>query len=100
MKRVRFGLILLFAAAILIFGESSVLKNDGIVRMVAAGLSDDVIVGLIASQPGEYSLGPDDVIQLKANKISDRVIDAMIKKNSPRQVAAAPPGDTAPRRVL
>src|SRR5665213_1084235 len=73
----------------------SVLNNDSITKMAGANLSDDVIVSMIKSQPGTYTVDPDSIIQLKKVGLSDTIIAAMIEKNSggPAPTASAP---TAP----
>jgi len=58
------------------------LSNDSIVKLAEAGLSDDLIVQSINSQPGHYALGANDLIQLKQDGVSEKVIAAMIAKNS------------------
>jgi hypothetical protein len=58
------------------------LTNDAIIRLVHSGLGDDVIVNMINSQPGQYSMSTDDVLALKKNHVSDRVLNAMIARSS------------------
>lgn len=65
------------------------LTNDSIEKMAKAGLSDDVIVSMIQSQPGNYDLSPDTLVALKKDGLSDKVLSAMAAKN------AAPPADKA-----
>jgi len=74
-----------------------VLNNDAIIKLVKAGLSDDLIVNTIGTSPGAYDVSPDGMIALKSAGISDRVVAAMEAKASaaaptaPPAVAAAPP---------
>jgi hypothetical protein len=56
------------------------MTNDSVVRMAKAGLSDDLIVETIGSQPGQYSTDADSLIALKHAGISERVITAMVNK--------------------
>jgi hypothetical protein len=58
------------------------LTNDSIIRLVHSGLGEDVIVNMINSQPGQYSMSTDDVLALKKNHVSDRVLNAMISRAS------------------
>jgi len=58
------------------------LNNDTIVKLAEAGLSDDLIVQSINNQPGHYSLGANDLIQLKQDGVSEKVIAAMIAHSS------------------
>jgi hypothetical protein len=65
-------------------------------KMVKAGLGDDVVVATINSQPGKYSTTPDDLIALKTAGVSAKIITAMVTKGSapatpaPVSAAAAP----------
>jgi len=56
----------------------TVLDNGAIIRMVKAGLSDDLVVSTIKAQPGTYSTKPDDLIALKNAGVSEKVIAAMM----------------------
>jgi hypothetical protein len=56
------------------------MTNDSVMRMAKAGLSDDLIVQTIGSQPGQYTTDADSLIALKQAGISDRVIAAMVNK--------------------
>ena len=75
------------------------LDNDAVIKMVKAGLTDDVIVSSISTQPGTYVLDADHLIALKAAGVSGTVMSAMIAKNAPAPAAvaaAAPPADAKP----
>ena len=50
-------------------------------RLVKAGLSEDIIVGSINQQQGKYSLTVDDLIALKKTGVSDRIISAMANRS-------------------
>jgi hypothetical protein len=75
----------------------SALSNDSITKMVNAGLGDDTIVAMIKSQPGTYRVDSDSVIQLKKDGVSDKVLGAMIEKNSGSStpIAAPSPASTS-----
>lgn len=70
------------------------LTNDSIIKMVKAGLGDDVVISMVKGQPGGYSTGPDDLIALKSAGVNDKVIAAMVERMSPG--APAPAAATAP----
>lgn len=57
------------------------LTNDTVLKMVKAGVSEEVIVGMVKSQPAKYNLTPGDVIALKSSGVPDRVVLAMQEKN-------------------
>jgi hypothetical protein len=91
------------AAALILFAGTALaqseLNNDSIVKMVKAGLGEDVIVSMIKTQPGKYALDPDTVIQLKQGGLSEKVINAMIEKNaggSATNATPAPPPNVSP----
>src|SRR5947209_13731736 len=65
------------------------LTNDAVLKLVKAGLGESLIVSMIQSQPGKYSLGADDLIKLKESGISDKILGAMVTKAS--SPAAQPP---------
>jgi hypothetical protein len=60
------------------------LNNGSIVRMVGAGLSDDLILQAIAAQPGVYTTDADALVDLKKAGVSERIISAMINKSRKR----------------
>ena len=63
------------------FGQAP-LTNDSVVKLVKAGLTEDVILSMVNLQPSRYSLTPDDLIGLKKDGVSDKIIAAMIAKGS------------------
>jgi hypothetical protein len=83
-------LLFIFLIACALAYAQQVLNNESIVKMVRAGLSDDVIVSMVQSQPGKYAVGPDDLIALKNASVSARVINTLVKKSSGDQPEAAP----------
>lgn len=72
------------------------LTNDSIVRMVSAGLSDDLILQAIAAQPGRYRTDADALIDLKDSNVSERVITAMINKGRKRLMPETSAEDPPP----
>jgi hypothetical protein len=94
-----------FIAALFCVGVCAValaqqtLNNDSVVKMVKAGLSDDVVIASINASPGQYATTPDDLIALKQAGVSDRVIGAIVAKGtvnaSPASTAPAPAPETA-----
>ena len=70
------------------------LNNDGIVKLVKAGLSDDIILSTINASPGSYDTSANGLIALKTGGASDKVISAIVLKASggaPTAVPAAAP---------
>src|ERR1700735_1270148 len=88
------------------------LNNDGVIKLVKAGLSDDLVISTINSQAGTYDTSPDGLIGLKKANVSDAVVAAILKKSSGTDQAvpvpdassaapapeppAAPPGTAQP----
>lgn len=58
------------------------LTNAAIVKLVKAGLGEDVILAMVKSQPAKYSVGTDDIIALKKASVPDKVISAMINRTN------------------
>jgi hypothetical protein len=79
----------------LAFGQTP-LNNDAVMKMVTAGLGEDVIVSMINTQPGNYPLTPDNLIALKKAGVSDKIIAAMVAKGSqPNSTAGSSPATPA-----
>jgi hypothetical protein len=66
----------------------SALTNDAIIKMVTAGLGEDVIISMVNTQPANYTLTPDQLIALKSAGVPDRVVTAMVTKYSGTGVGA------------
>jgi len=77
-----FRVLLMFALISGTASAQSVLNNDSVTKMVKGGLGDDVIVSMIKGQPGNYAIDPDTLIQIKSAGVSEKVIGAMVEKNS------------------
>lgn len=73
-----------------LFGQEP-LTNDSVTKMAKAGLSEDVIVSMVKSQPAKYTLTPDELIALKNAGVPDKVVAAMVEKGS----GGGMPGSTA-----
>jgi hypothetical protein len=65
------------------------LNNDSIIKLIKAGLSEDLIVTSINSSPGEYDTSVNGLIALKKAGATDKVVSAMILKSSGAAAAAA-----------
>src|SRR4051812_18758689 len=90
----------LFSLAALVIGicfAQATLTNDAILKMVKAGLGEDIILSTVKAQPGNYTTGADDLIALKGAGLSDKVIAAMMEKMSGAGAGVKPPTPTAPQ---
>ena len=56
------------------------LTNDSVVKMVKPGLSEDVILSMVRTQPGKYSVTPEQLIDMKSAGVPDRIVAAMVEK--------------------
>ena len=74
------------------------MNNDAVIKLVKAGLSDDLIVTTINSSPGTYDTSADGIIALKTAGASDKVIAAVVAKaaapSTPPPAAFAVPAST------
>jgi hypothetical protein len=86
-----------FAIAFLVFCSvglaQQAMNNDAIIKMVKAGLSDDVILATINSSPGSYDTTANGLISLKQGGASDRVIAAIVTKSA--AMPSTPPSASA-----
>jgi hypothetical protein len=89
--RRKFSILSVILAGALAFAQSS-MSNESVIKMVKAGLGDDLIVSTIKAQPAHYSTGPDDLIALKTAGVSDKIISAMVERMSSVGAAPAPAG--------
>lgn len=72
------------------------LNNDSIIKMVKAGLTDDVIVTTINASPGSYDTSADGLIALKQAGVSNKVIDAIEARSTATAPDASAPSAPAP----
>jgi hypothetical protein len=61
------------------------LTNESVIKLVKAGLSDDLIVSTVTASPGTYDTSANGLIALKGAGASDKVVAAIVTK------ASAPP---------
>lgn len=83
---------LLVTLTVSVLFAQQALDNDAVLRLVKAGLSEDVIVGMVNTQPGKYSTATDDVIALKSSGVSDKIIAAMVNKGAASNPGSIPAG--------
>jgi len=94
LKSARIAIVALVLLAGTVLAQA-VLNNDAVIKMAKGGLGDDVIVSMIKSQPGNYTVDPDTLIQLKQAGLSSAVISAMVGKNAAGSTPAAAPAAAA-----
>jgi hypothetical protein len=89
-------LAVLFLSACSLLAAQQVMNNDAVIKLVKAGLSDDLIVITISSSPGAYDTTADAIIALKTGGASDKVIAAVLAKSAVPTPASAAPSAAAP----
>jgi hypothetical protein len=80
--------VVILAVSSALFAQQG-LNNDAVIKLVKAGLSDDLILSTVGAQPGSYDTSTDGIIALKTAGVSDKVISAIVAKAS--APAAVPP---------
>jgi hypothetical protein len=85
---------LIFVCASTLIGQTA-LTNDAIVKMVKAGLAEDVILNMVNTQPAQFAVTPDAMIALKKDGVSDKVIAAMVAKGQPGAKPADSPAQAS-----
>jgi hypothetical protein len=58
--------------------RDDVLTNEHVVRLLSAGISEELVIAKIHAARTAFRVGPDDLIELKQAGVSDRVMLAMI----------------------
>ena len=80
----------LFAFFSLPLPAQDVLTNQGVIKMVDAGLSEDLILNVVKQQSSGFSMSSNDLVELKRANVSERIIAAMMAK------ALGPPPSAKP----
>src|SRR4051812_45635048 len=89
-------LLVLILATKLSFAQTSsdTLTNAKVIKMVKSGLSEALIVKSIQAAPAcNFKLSSDDMILLKQNKVSDKVVLEMFERK-PAQATPVQPKAT------
>ena len=73
-------LAVLFLVVCFAIAAQQAMNNDAVIKMVKAGLSDDLIVTTIKDSPGTYDTSVNGLIALKQAGVSDTVVGAMVAK--------------------
>jgi hypothetical protein len=89
MRRSLIALVFLAFCPLIIAQQA--LNNDAIVKLVKAGLSDDLIVTTINASPGTYDTSANGLIALKKGGATDKVIAAILMKSGGGAAPAAAP---------
>ena len=85
-------LVLILSSALL---AQQSLDNDAVIKLVKAGLSDDLIVTTINSSPGTYDTSANGLIALKKAGATDKVVAAIVVKASGASTSGTTVGTAA-----
>jgi hypothetical protein len=66
------------------------LVNADVVKMVKAGLGDDIIILAIKNKPSDFDTSPEELIRLKEQNVTQGVLNAMLAAIKPAAAQAAP----------
>lgn len=91
----KISLVLSFLAFCPLLVAQQTLNNDSVIKLVKAGLSDDLIVSTVNASPGTYTTSAEGLIALKSAGVSDKVVAAIVMKSS-GVAPAGPASATAP----
>jgi len=58
------------------------MNNDSVIKLVKAGLSEDLIITTINASPANYDTSANGLIALKGAGVSDKVLSAIVVKSS------------------
>ena len=94
MRKSFLALTLLVCSSLL--AAQQALNNDSVIKLVKAGLSDDLIVSTINASPGSYDTSADGLIALKTAGVSDKILAAVVQKASSSAVTNTQPNSTVP----
>jgi hypothetical protein len=88
-----FLLVAFFAAS-----AQEAMNNEGIIKLVKSGMTEDLIINVIQQQPGSYTFGASDLVTLKEASVSEKIISAMLAKGRGDAPAAGPTSPVPPAR--
>jgi len=82
--------------------EPAVLTNDSVMKMLAGGVDEEIVIAKINSSAAAFTLDADSLIRLKSANVPSAVVRAMLNWKAPG--TAAPPASavapTAPEPVV
>jgi len=90
-KAILAGLLLLLTG---IVAAQQTMNNDSVIKLIQAGLSEDLIVSTISASPGNYDTSVDGLIALKGAGVSEKILAAIMTKAIGGSTSA-PAGNTA-----
>ena len=89
----RFKSLILLSMTCVLLAQAPI-DNEGVIKLVKSGMTEDMIISVIQQQPGSYVFGADDFVTLKAAGVSEKIVGAMLAKQKGAVVPGAPAGST------
>lgn len=74
----KLGLIVGLLMSVPAFAAAEIVTNDTVLKLIAAGMPEDVIIAKIKASPTKFELDTDKIIVLKKSGVSGPVLAAMI----------------------
>ncbi len=65
-----------------IFAQDEVMTNDEVLTLTKAGLNESIIINKIHASKTNFDLSTDELIRLKQEKVSDKIVNAMLEAKS------------------
>jgi hypothetical protein len=92
-------LAVLFLGIASLLAAQQTLNNDGVIKMVKAGLSEDVIVAAVTSSPATFETTTEALVALKTAGVGDKIVAAIVSKASAPAAPAAASGSSLPKEI-
>ncbi len=88
--------LLAFCAATTVFARSqggarnaeAPLTNASVIKLVRAGFSEKTVIAIIRVRPTRFDLAPERLIELKKNRVTEKVILAMLAREQTVELAS------------
>lgn len=77
-------------------GLLETIDNQSVIKMLKAGLSEEVVIGKIKTSKTGFDLTTDGLITLKENGVNNNVIEAMMQSQKPLPASPAQPEVSTP----
>jgi hypothetical protein len=84
-------LLSIFSVGSVLLGQEP-MNNEGVIKLVKSGMTEDLIINIIQQQPGAYAFGANDLIALKEANVSEKIISAILAKARGDSGPVAPAG--------
>jgi hypothetical protein len=59
-----------------------------VVKLVRAGMSEEIVLNMVKTQPAKFAIGADQLIELKNAGVSERIINTMVLREKGASIAS------------